>query len=46
VLRQKGEGSPPGCLWFDLNRADGSVGGGLWIPLDDYGLMQVPVASQ
>jgi hypothetical protein len=42
-LPQCGKGGPPGCLWFDLNAADGSLGAGLWLPLDDYGVVSVPI---
>jgi hypothetical protein len=41
ALRQCGQGGPSGCLWFDLNRADGHVESGLWLPLDDYGVTSV-----
>jgi hypothetical protein len=27
----------PGCLWPDLNQADGTVNEGIWLSLDDYG---------
>jgi hypothetical protein len=34
--------SPPaGCLWYDLNNADGSLLQGLWIPLSVYGVEQI-----
>jgi hypothetical protein len=36
-----GKGEPQGCLWFDLTRADASTQA-LWLPLADYGIMQVP----
>jgi hypothetical protein len=41
-----GEGEPVGGLWASLNRAWGSLDDGLWIPLDDYGLMSVPVTGE
>ena len=44
ALRPCGQGNSPSCLWSDLNRADGSLTAGLWIPLDDYGTARV-VAS-
>jgi hypothetical protein len=44
-LRLCDEGRPPGCLWSDLNHADGSLEAGLWLSLDDYGLASVPVAA-
>jgi hypothetical protein len=31
-------GGPPGCLWFDLSRADGALDRGLWLPLGMYGV--------
>jgi len=36
-----GSGQPPGCLWFDLNQADGTVTRGLWIPFGVYGVGEV-----
>jgi hypothetical protein len=39
ALRPLGASSLAGCLWFDLNRADGSLDLGLWVPLDDYGVV-------
>ena len=42
MLRQTGRSQPAGCLWFDLNRADGALGRGLWIPLGVYGVAKVP----
>jgi hypothetical protein len=41
-----GDGEPVGGLWAGLNRAWGSLDDGLWIPLDDYGLMSVPVTGE
>jgi len=41
ALKLVGSGRPPGCLWFDLNQADGTVNRGLWIPLGAYGVGQV-----
>jgi len=36
-----GSGQPPGCLWFDLNQADGTATRGLWIPFGVYGVGEV-----
>jgi hypothetical protein len=44
ALRPCGQGGPAGCLWFDLNSADGALSAGLWLPLDDYGVAFVPVS--
>jgi len=41
VLKLVGLGQPSGCLWFDLNQADGNVNRGLWIPLGAYGVGEV-----
>ncbi len=41
ALKLIGSGQPPGCLWFDLNQADGTVNRGLWIPLGVYGVGQI-----
>ncbi|HVM50183.1 MAG TPA: beta-propeller domain-containing protein, partial [Candidatus Acidoferrum sp.] len=40
-----GQGGAPGCLWFDLNRAAGALGEGLWLSLDDYGVAAVPYVA-
>jgi hypothetical protein len=42
LLLPVGHRSASGCLWFDLNQADGAVSRGLWLPLDVYGVQQVP----
>jgi hypothetical protein len=39
---QVGQGSAPGCLWFDLSQSDGALGRGLWFPLGVYGVGMVP----
>ena len=43
ALRLVGAGGPSGCLWFNLNIADGALDTGLYVPLDDYGVAFVPV---
>ena len=45
ALRPCGQGGPPGCLWCDLNHADGTLASGLWLSLDDYGVAPVPVTA-
>jgi len=45
ALRSCGRGGPPGCLWADLNHADGALNTGLWLSLDDYGVAAVPLNS-
>lgn len=42
ALRRVGGGQPGGCFWFDLTRADGALGRGLWLPLGSYGVAQIP----
>ena len=42
-LRACGAGDPAVGVWFDLTRASGSPEEGVWIPLDDFGLVGVPV---
>lgn len=44
ALRRVGGSQPGGCLWFDLNRADGALGRGLWLPLGSYGVAKIPAA--
>jgi len=34
---------PPGCVWFDLSKADGALSRGLWLPLGVYGVSVVPI---
>ncbi|MBK8000858.1 MAG: beta-propeller domain-containing protein [Verrucomicrobia bacterium] len=43
-LRQVGEHTAGGCLWYDLTKADGALGRGLWLPLGAYGVANVPAA--
>ena len=42
-LRPCGTGDPAVGMWFDLTRVSGSLEEGVWIPLDDFGLVSVPV---
>jgi hypothetical protein len=42
ALRRVGGSQPGGCLWFDLTRADGALGRGLWLPLGSYGVARIP----
>jgi hypothetical protein len=44
ALRRVGGGQPGGCFWFDLTRADGALGRGLWLPLGTYGVAKIPAA--
>ncbi len=46
ALIPTGSGGPNGCLWFDLNRAAGALGSGLWLPLDDYGVTRIAALPQ
>lgn len=34
------------CFWFDLEHADGSLSGGLWLPLGDYGITHLPTETE
>lgn len=42
-LRSLGGGRPAGCLWYQLKNADGTAERGLWLPLNEYGVAQIPV---
>jgi len=44
-LRPIGHGTPPGCLWLDLNHADGDATHGLWVPLGAFGVARIPVGQ-
>jgi hypothetical protein len=37
-----GKGKPGGCLWFDLDHADGDTTDGLWLPLGGFGVSHIP----
>ena len=39
-----GSGRPPGCVWFDLEKADGGLSRGLWVPLGIYGAAHISIA--
>lgn len=43
-LRQVGSTSPGGCFWGDASKGDGALDKGFWIPLADYGVLEVPRA--
>ena len=45
-LVKLGEASQSTCIWGDLNAADGNLVQGLWLPLGDYGVWQIPIPSQ
>jgi len=37
-----GSGKPPLCWWWtDLERTDGNLASGVWVPLNAYGLWRV-----
>ena len=36
-----GGGGPDGCVYFDLDQADGALQGGVWLPLGMYGVDRV-----
>ena len=37
----KGRGAPSGCIGYNLEFADGTLEGGLWMPLGSYGVSQI-----
>ena len=41
VLKAAGAGGPEGCVYYNLDYSDGSVEGGLWLPLGEFGVVQV-----
>ena len=41
ALSRVAHDSPTGCLWFDLNQADGARNIGLWLPLGVYGVEEI-----
>jgi hypothetical protein len=41
-MRAIGQWVPPGCMWFGLEHATGSLARGLWIPTGLYGVLHVP----
>jgi hypothetical protein len=41
-----GAGQPAGCLWYDLKNADGTLDKGLWLPLNEYGVANIPVKAK
>jgi hypothetical protein len=43
ALEIVGSGGVAGCLWFNLDVADGAAGRGLWIPLGPYGVGTIRV---
>ena len=44
-LKALGQGSPLGCLWFNLRHADGNATQGVWVPLGAFGVASVPIAK-
>jgi hypothetical protein len=36
---------PDGCVWYNLNNADGALNRGLWLPLGVYGVTTVTINS-
>ncbi len=45
VMRPCGSAEPLCGVWADMSRAAGALGDGLWLPLDDFGLLGVPAFS-
>jgi hypothetical protein len=41
ALSRVGHAGTSGCLWFNLDQADGSLSQGLWIPLGVYGAKEI-----
>jgi hypothetical protein len=40
-----GSGKISGCYWPSLSNGDGSLTKGLWLPLDDYGVLVIPIPT-
>jgi hypothetical protein len=40
-LSKVAEGRAPGCIWLDTRKADGTLSGGFWFPMGDYGLLGI-----
>jgi len=45
ALRFLGSGTMSGCYWPSLSGGDGDVTKGLWLPLADYGVLAIPIAT-
>jgi hypothetical protein len=45
LLRRVGGDRAPGCVWVDLDRAEGSLERGLWVPLGLNGVWRLPIVS-
>jgi hypothetical protein len=45
LLRRVGGDTPPGCGWVDLNRAEGDLERGIWVPLGLNGVWRLPIVS-
>jgi hypothetical protein len=45
LLRRVGGGAPPGCIWVELNRAQGELERGIWVPLGLNGVWRLPIVS-
>jgi hypothetical protein len=45
-LRVIGRGRPPGCVWFNMDNADGEAGRGLWLPLGFYGVATIRASNE
>ncbi|MGV3772924.1 MAG: beta-propeller domain-containing protein [Verrucomicrobiales bacterium] len=41
LIRPLNEGTRVGCIWPDINQAEGSESDGIWLPLNDFGLIEV-----
>jgi hypothetical protein len=44
-LTPVGNSQPSACLWPNVIKADADAARGLWIPMNSYGVLQVPVSS-
>ena len=41
ALRVAGKAKLDGCLWFNLENAVDNNGGGIWLPLGQYGAARI-----
>jgi hypothetical protein len=45
ALLSLGSGKFSGCYWPNLSSGDGALTQGLWLPLADYGVLAIPIAT-
>lgn len=44
-LRVVNDGEALGCIWPNLSQGDGAAGRGVWLPLQDHGVLAIPVMN-